>query len=75
MNKFDKGYTDMIFLGNGESSMAECFALVSALHKSLDYLSILHQGYDIDEGHREVLDEYVERTAKNIYTALTGKRP
>lgn len=76
MNKFDDGHTDIPFPGTGQSSLGECFVLVSSLQKSLEYLAALRQAsVDIDEDDREHMELYVERTAKNIYTTLTGKRP
>lgn len=74
-----KTYKSQIFMGKGESSMAECYSLVTSLHEAFSYISALQQAprSDMTEEqtlHIEDMEYYVERTAQNIYTALTGRR-
>lgn len=74
-----KTYKSQIFMGNGESSMAECYSLVTSLHEALSYISALQQVprsdmTDEQTQHIEDMEYYVEDTAQNIYTALTGRR-
>lgn len=62
-------YTKPIFLGAGERSMAECYALHKELDRALTLLSARQQG-DKDE----ITTPTIENIASNIFTALTGKR-
>lgn len=62
---------NQIFLGNGNVSGAECFKLVSSLHRALEILSGIQQSHnkaEIEQGQEEV-----DKIAKNIYTKLTGQ--
>ena len=61
----------MLFLGAGEHSAAEAYALEKLLRRSIESLGGLQQGVPKDDpGWNEV-----ERNAATIYTALTGKTP
>lgn len=67
-----KTYKSQIFMGNGESSMAECYSLVTSLHEALSYISALQQAPRSDMTDEQT--QHIEDTAQNIYTALTGRR-
>lgn len=62
-----KKHRQRIFLGNGDTSSAECYGLVKDLIESFSLLSGLQQG-----GVDEQAEFFIEDTAKNIYIALTG---
>lgn len=73
-----KLYKDRIFMGNGDTSMAECYALVRDLQRALSNISAIQQlgvsSYSENQDQIEDMEDFVQSTAQNIYTALTGVR-
>jgi len=63
----------IIFMGNGDHSMAQCYELHRELERAFSILGGIQQPggseEEVEEGEFDV-----EHTAKKIYTALTGKR-
>jgi hypothetical protein len=73
-----KRHTEKIFMGNGTESTADCYALVSDLIQSFSYISALQQPRasesEWDHSQIEHMEHFINDTAQNIYTALTGKK-
>ena len=71
-------HTDQIFMGAGNESTADCYALVSALMQSFSNLSALQQlrapESEWDKQQIEDMEYFIHDTAQNIYTALTGEK-
>lgn len=66
-----------LFMGAGDSSAATCHMLTSDLIKSFSYLSAVQQARpETDEQKDEIeqMEFFIEDTARNIYTALTGRK-
>lgn len=66
-----------LFMGAGDSSMATCHMLTSDLIKAFSYLSAVQQARpetDEQKDDIEQMEFFIEETAKNIYTALTGRK-
>lgn len=66
-----------LFMGNGDSSMAICHLLTADLIKSFSYLSAVQQARPETDGQKDEIEQmefFIEDTARNIYTALTGRK-
>lgn len=68
---------EKLFMGNGDASMARCYTLTADLFKAFSYLSAVQQARpetDEEKDELEQMEFFIEDTAQNIYTALTGKK-
>jgi hypothetical protein len=64
----------MLFMGNGDRSLAECYRLHLKLDRAINTLGGIQQG-GCSESERSQAEFEIDETAKTIYFALTGETP
>jgi hypothetical protein len=67
-----KHQAELLFMGNGEQSEAECFRIMMKLNDSFRLLSALQQNRSFDD--IEELQDEIRMNAEYIYTSLTGRK-
>lgn len=73
-------FKTQVFLGNGETSMAQCYELHRLLEEALEKIAALQQSGSQEDAYEDDEDRdnetaLIEQIAGRIHSALTGWRP
>lgn len=75
-NTLRYGLRSQVFLGDGDRSLSQIGRMHYSLNKGLEALSELQQcAFDLSKEEREILEDTLESSAKELYLGLTGRRP